>query len=47
MMLIGIDPHKSSHTATVVEPSTNSDLGSIRIDAGNNGYRRTRFQVAV
>ncbi|MEU6559460.1 IS110 family transposase [Nocardia nova] len=40
MMLIGIDPHKSSHTATVIEPSTNSDLGSIRIDASNNGYRQ-------
>jgi transposase len=32
MMLIGIDPHKSTHTATVVDPETNRDHASIRID---------------
>ncbi|MGW0182600.1 IS110 family transposase [Nocardia sp. NPDC003345] len=40
MMLIGIDPHKSSHTATAVDPTTNSDLGSVRIDASFAGYRK-------
>ncbi|MFD3427272.1 IS110 family RNA-guided transposase [Nocardia fluminea] len=40
MMLIGVDPHKSSHTATAVDPATNTDLGSIRIDASSAGYRR-------
>jgi len=33
MMLIGIDPHKSTHTATAVEPDTNREVASIRIDA--------------
>lgn len=38
--LIGIDPHKQSHTATVVEPATNADLGSTRIDASFDGYEQ-------
>ncbi|MEE2031274.1 IS110 family transposase [Rhodococcus sp. CC-R104] len=38
MIVIGIDPHKSSHTATAVDPATNTDLGSIRIDATRAGY---------
>lgn len=40
MMLIGVDPHKSTHTATAVDPATNSDLGSIRIEASFVGYRQ-------
>ncbi|MEU6192043.1 IS110 family transposase, partial [Nocardia sp. NPDC047038] len=40
MMLIGVDPHKSTHTATAVDPATNSDRGSIRIDASFRGYRK-------
>ncbi|MFD8249582.1 IS110 family transposase [Nocardia sp. NPDC059691] len=40
MMLIGVDPHKSTHTATAVAPATNSDRGSIRIDASFRGYRK-------
>ncbi len=40
MMLIGIDPHKSTHTATAVEPETNRELASIRIDATLREYRR-------
>ena len=40
MMLIGVDPHKSSHTATTVDPATNSDLGSVRVEATSAGYRR-------
>ncbi|KAF0957979.1 hypothetical protein MLGJGCBP_06717 [Rhodococcus sp. T7] len=39
MIVIGIDPHKSSHTATAVDPATNTDLGSIRIDATLTGYK--------
>ncbi|AHH16889.1 hypothetical protein NONO_c20910 [Nocardia nova SH22a] len=35
-------PYKTNRTATAVEPSTNSDPGSIRIDVGNNGYRQCR-----
>ena len=39
MIVIGINPHKSSHTATAVDPATNTDLGSIRIDATHTGYK--------
>ncbi|WKG13533.1 hypothetical protein QX204_21205 [Nocardia sp. PE-7] len=42
MMLIGVDSHKSSHTATAVDPGTNTDLGTIRIVASSAGYRRLR-----
>lgn len=40
MMLIGIDPHKSTHTATAVEPDTNREVASLRIDATLRDYRR-------
>jgi transposase len=38
-MIIGIDPHKSSHTATAVDPATNTAIASLRIDASLAGYR--------
>ena len=40
MIVIGIDPHKSTHTATAVDPVTNTNLGSLRIDATVAEYRR-------
>lgn len=40
MIVIGVDPHKSTHTATAVDPATNTDLGSIRIDASIDEYKR-------
>lgn len=40
MMLIGVDPHKSTHTATVVEPGSNRQVASIRIEATVADYRR-------
>ena len=40
MMLIGVDPHKSTHTATVVEPGTNRQVASLRIEASLPEYRR-------
>ncbi|WP_374727607.1 IS110 family transposase [Haloactinomyces albus] len=40
MMLIGVDPHKSTHTATAVAPETNRDLGSVRIEATVAEYER-------
>lgn len=39
-MLIGIDPHKSTHTATAVEPGNHREVASIRIDATLKDYRR-------
>ena len=38
-MIVGIDPHKSSHTASVVDPVTNTVVASLRIDASLVGYR--------
>lgn len=40
MIVIGVDPHKSTHTATVVDPVTSTDLGSLRIEATLADYRR-------
>ena len=39
-MIIGVDPHKASHTATAVDPATNTPVGSLRVDATIHGYRR-------
>lgn len=38
LIVIGIDPHKSSHTATAVDPATNVDLGSLRIRSTEPEY---------
>lgn len=40
MIVIGIDPHKSSHTATAVDSLTNTDLGSIRIRSTEAEYAK-------
>ena len=40
MIVIGIDPHKSTHTATALDPATNSDVGSLRIEASLAEYQR-------
>jgi len=39
-MIIGIDPHKASHTATAVDSATNTPVASLRIDASIAGYRQ-------
>ncbi|MFG2732324.1 transposase [Streptomyces canus] len=39
-MLLGVDPHKSTHTATAVDPASNQQAGSLRIDANLADYRR-------
>ena len=40
MMIIGVDPHKSTHTATAVDPQTNRAVASVRIQASLADYRR-------
>ncbi len=40
MMVIGVDPHKSTHTATAVDPQTNRAVASVRIQASLADYRR-------
>ena len=37
-MIIGVDPHKSSHTATAVEAVRNAAVGSLQVDASLAGY---------
>jgi transposase len=39
MMISGVDPHKSTHTATAVDPQTNRTVASVRIDASLAEYR--------
>ena len=39
-MIIGVDPHKSSHTAAAVDPTTNTSAGSVRVEASLAGYRQ-------
>ena len=39
-MIIGIDPHKSSHTANALDQTTNTAASSLRIDATLAGYRQ-------
>ncbi len=38
-MTAGIDPHKSSHTASAVDPATNTVVASLRVHADPAGYR--------
>jgi len=39
-VIIGVDPHKGSHTATAVSPITNAPASSLRVDATLAGYRQ-------
>ena len=39
-MIIGVDPHKTSHTATATNAATNTAVGSLRVDASVAGYRQ-------
>ena len=40
MVIIGVDPHKRMHVASVVEPATNRQVAALEIDASLAGYRR-------
>lgn len=40
MVVIGVDPHKRTHTASALEPGTHRVLDSIEIEATLAGYRR-------
>ena len=39
-MIIGVDPHKSTHTATAVDAATNTAVASLRVEASVAGYRQ-------
>lgn len=40
-MIIGVDPHKLSHTASAVDPLSNTSDASLRVDASVAGYRES------
>jgi transposase len=40
MVIIGVDPHKRIHVASVVEPATNHQVAALQIEASLAGYRR-------
>jgi transposase len=40
LVIIGVDPHKRTHTASVVETGTDKVLATLQIDASPAGYRR-------
>ena len=39
-VIIGVDPHKRMHVASVVEPATNRQVAALQIEASLAGYRR-------
>ena len=40
MAIIGVDPHKRTHTASVVRPGTNTVVATLQVEASLPGYRR-------
>jgi len=40
MVIIGVDPHKRMHVASVVEPAPNRQVVALQIEASLAGYRR-------
>jgi hypothetical protein len=40
VVVIGVDPHKRTHTATAVQPGSNRVLATVQIEASLAGYRR-------
>ena len=40
MVIIGVDPHKRVHVASVVEPATNRQVATLEVEASLAGYRR-------
>ncbi len=40
MVIIGVDPHKRTHTASAMEPASGTVLATLQIDASLGGYRQ-------
>jgi len=40
VVIIGVDPHKRTHTANAMAPEGNTMLATTQIDASLNAYRR-------
>jgi hypothetical protein len=50
VVIIGVDPHKRTHTASALEPDSHRVLATLQIDANLAGYRQlarwaARFEV--
>jgi transposase len=50
MVIIGVDPHKRTHTASALEPGSHRVLATLQVDATLGGYRQlsrwaARFEV--
>jgi transposase len=39
VVIIGVDPHKRTHTANAVQPGTNEVIAALQVDASLAGYR--------
>jgi transposase len=40
MIIIGVDPHKRMHVASVIDPATNRQVAALQVEASLAGYRR-------
>jgi hypothetical protein len=40
MVIIGVDPHQRTHTASALEPGSHRVLATVQTDASPAGYRR-------
>ena len=40
LVIIGVDPHKRTHTASALEPGTHRVVATVQIDATLAGYRQ-------
>jgi transposase len=40
VVIIGVDPHKRTHTATAMAPESSRVLATMQIDASLSGYHR-------
>ena len=44
-MIIGVDPHKSTHTATAVDAATNTAVASVRVAASADLWSEKTAEV--
>ena len=47
VVIIGVDPHKRTHTASALEPGTHWVLATLEIDATLAGYRQLGCWAAL
>src|SRR5262249_53254343 len=40
MVIIGVDPHKRTHTASALQPGTHAVIATLKVDASLAGYRQ-------